>query len=70
MSVEFVELAARTSFSFLRGAAHPEQMVEHAHALGLAGLAVCDRDGLYGMARAHVKARELSLPLHVGAELP
>jgi len=68
--VEFVELAARTSFSFLRGAAHPEQMVEHAHALGLAGLAVCDRDGLYGMARAHVKARELSLPLHVGAELP
>jgi len=68
--VEFVELAARTSFSFLRGAAHPEEMVERARVLGLAGLAVCDRDGLYGLARAHVKAGELSLPLHVGAELP
>jgi error-prone DNA polymerase len=68
--VEFVELAARTSFSFLRGAAHPEEMVERARALGLAGMGVCDRDGLYGLARAHVKAGELSLPLHVGAELP
>jgi error-prone DNA polymerase len=68
--VKFVELAARTSFSFLRGASHPEEMVERAQALGLEGLAVCDRDGLYGLARAHVKARELALPLHVGAELP
>jgi error-prone DNA polymerase len=68
--VKFVELAGRTSFSFLRGASHPEEMVEHAHAIGLDGLAVCDRDGLYGLARAHVKARELALPLHVGAEIP
>jgi error-prone DNA polymerase len=45
-------------------------MVERASELGLAGLAVCDRNGLYGLARAHVKARELSLPLHLGAELP
>jgi error-prone DNA polymerase len=68
--VKFVELAARTSFSFLRGASHPEEMIERAQALGLAGIGVCDRDGLYGMARAHVKARELSQPLHVGAEIP
>ena len=45
-------------------------MVERARAIGLAGLGVCDRDGLYGLARAHVKARELSLPLHIGTELP
>jgi error-prone DNA polymerase len=45
-------------------------MVERASELGLAGLGVCDRNGLYGLARAHVKARELSLPLHLGAELP
>jgi error-prone DNA polymerase len=68
--LKFVELAARTSFSFLRGASHPEEMVERAHAIGLGGIGVCDRDGLYGMARAHVKARELSQPLHVGAEIP
>jgi error-prone DNA polymerase len=68
--MKFVELAARTSFSFLRGASHPEEMVERAKAIGLEGLAICDRDGLYGLARAHVKARELALPLHLGAELP
>jgi error-prone DNA polymerase len=68
--VKFVELAARTSFSFSRGASQPEEMVERASQLGLAGLTVCDRNGLYGLARAHVKARELSLPLHLGAELP
>jgi error-prone DNA polymerase len=45
-------------------------MVERAGALGLAGLGVCDRDGIYGLARAHVKARELALPLHIGAEMP
>jgi len=45
-------------------------MVARALELGLGGLTVCDRDGLYGLARAHVKARELELPLHMGAELP
>jgi error-prone DNA polymerase len=68
--VKFVELGARTSFSFLRGASHPEEMVERAQAIGLGGLGVCDRDGFYGLARAHVKARELGLPFHVGAEIP
>jgi error-prone DNA polymerase len=68
--VKFVELAARTSFSFLRGASHPDEMIERAHAIGLDGVAVCDRDGLYGLARAHVKARELSQPFYVGAEVP
>jgi error-prone DNA polymerase len=68
--LKFVELGARTSFSFLRGASHPDEMVERAHALGLDGLGVCDRDGLYGLARAHVKARELGLAFHVGAEIP
>ena len=68
--MKFVELAARTSFSFLRGASHPDEMVERARAIGLDALTLCDRDGLYGLARAHVKARELGVPLHVGAELP
>jgi error-prone DNA polymerase len=45
-------------------------MIERAHAIGLDGVAVCDRDGLYGLARAHVKARELSQPFYVGAEVP
>ncbi len=65
----FSELLARSAFSFLRGASQPEEMVETAHALGLQSLALCDRDGLYGSVRAWIRARELGLTLHVGAEL-
>ncbi len=67
--VRFAELCARTCFSFLQGASHPEEMVERAHELGLASIALCDRDGLYGSARAHVAARKLDQPVIVGAEL-
>jgi error-prone DNA polymerase len=66
----FVELAARSSFSFLRGASHPEEMIDHAQAIGLAGLTLCDRDGLYGAARAHARAKEIGQAFHLGAELP
>jgi error-prone DNA polymerase len=66
----FVELSARSSFSFLRGASHPEEMIEQARALGLSGITLCDRDGLYGAARAHAKAKEIGQALHLGAELP
>lgn len=66
----FAELLGRSCFSFLHGASQPEEMVEQAHSLGLAALALCDRDGLYGSVRAHVKARELSQRVIVGAELP
>ncbi len=69
-AVDFVELAARSSFSFLRGASHPEEMIDQAKALGLGGMALCDRDGLYGVARAHTRAREIEQRFHLGVELP
>lgn len=67
--VAFSELLARSCFSFLRGASHPEELVERSHQLGLAALALCDRNGLYGAPRAFLRARQLGLPLIVGAEL-
>jgi len=67
--VEFVELLARSSFSFLRGASHPEELVERAQELGLSAVALCDRDGLYGAPRAFVRGRELGQRVIVGAEL-
>ena len=67
--VRFAELCARTCFSFLQGASHPEEMVERAHELGLESIALCDRDGLYGSARAHVAARKVDQPVIVGAEM-
>jgi error-prone DNA polymerase len=54
----FVELAATTNFSFLRGASHPEEMVARAAELGLAGIGIADRNSLAGVVRAHTFARE------------
>jgi DNA polymerase-3 subunit alpha/error-prone DNA polymerase len=50
-SFDFVELLAKSNFSFLQGASHPSEMVEKARELGYAGLSLCDRDGFYGIVR-------------------
>lgn len=47
----YAELHAWSNFSFLRGASSPEAMIDRAASLGLAGLALTDRDGLYGSVR-------------------
>jgi error-prone DNA polymerase len=65
----FSELLGRSAFSFLRGASHPEELVDTAHSLGLASLGLCDRDGLYGCVRAWNQARQCGLDFHVGCEL-
>jgi DNA-directed DNA polymerase III PolC len=49
--VSYVELLARSNFSFLQGASHPEEMVLQAMQLGYRGLALCDLNGLYGIVR-------------------
>jgi len=59
----------KTNFSFLEGASHPHELVETAHRLGLPALAVTDRDGVYGLVRAHVRARELGVQLLLGSEV-
>ena len=41
----YVELHARSAFSFLRGASFPEQLAERAAELELPAMALCDRDG-------------------------
>ena len=67
--MEYAPLWCKSNYSFLEGASHPEELVEQAHALGLPGLALTDRDGVYGVVRAHVRARELGVHLICGAEL-
>ncbi|HMG54372.1 MAG TPA: error-prone DNA polymerase [Kofleriaceae bacterium] len=64
-----VPLWCKSNFSFLEGASHAEELVEEAHRLGVSSLALTDRDGVYGMVRAHVKARELGVHLVCGAQL-
>lgn len=65
----FVELLGRTSFSFREGASHPREMIATARAKGMDAIAICDRDGLYGLPRALEQARESGVRLIVGAEL-
>ncbi len=65
----YVPLWCKSNFSFLEGASHPEELIEQAHAFGLRSLALTDRDGVYGMVRAHVRAQELGIHLIVGTEV-
>jgi error-prone DNA polymerase len=69
MAPRYAELRCKSSFSFLRGASHPEELVACAVELELAGLALADVNGLYGVVRAHAEARRRGLPLIVGAEI-
>ncbi len=64
----YAELLCASNFSFLRGASHPEELVERAHALGYSALAVTDECSLAGVVRAHLRARQTGLPLLVGAQ--
>ena len=65
----YVELHARSAFSFLRGGSLPEHLADAAANAGLNGLALCDRNGLYGAPRLFSKRAELGIRPLVGAEL-
>jgi error-prone DNA polymerase len=65
----FAELAVTTNFSFLRGGSHPEELVREAARLGLAGIAVADRNTLAGIVRGHVAAKEAGFRYAVGCRL-
>ncbi|MFD1340834.1 error-prone DNA polymerase [Litorisediminicola beolgyonensis] len=54
-----VELSITTNFTFLTGAAHPEEMVERAALLGIEALAVADVNSVAGIVRAWTQAREI-----------
>lgn len=65
----YVPLFCKSNFSFSEGASHPEELVETSHDLGLEALALTDRDGLYGVVEAHLKARKLGVHLIIGSEI-
>lgn len=57
MSSSYVELHCLSNFTFLRGASHPEELVEQALALGYSGLTITDECSLAGVVRAHLAVR-------------
>ena len=56
---EYAELHCASSFSFLRGASQPEELVERALALEYSGLAITDECSFAGSVRAHLALQEL-----------
>jgi len=65
---EYVELQCLSNFSFLRGASHPEELVERASQLGYAALALTDECSMAGVVRAHVAAKAQGLKLLIGSQ--
>src|SRR6185503_1696154 len=65
----YAELHCLSNFSFLRGASHPDELVQRAQALGYTALAITDECSLAGAVRAHLAAKEACLPLVIGSEM-
>lgn len=56
---KYAELCVTTNFTFLTGASHPEEMMSRAAKLGLAAVAITDRNSLAGVVRAYSALKEL-----------
>jgi error-prone DNA polymerase len=65
----YIELRCRSAFSFLAGAALPEDLIARAADLGYPALALGDRDGVYGAPRFHHAAKHAGLRALIGAEV-
>ncbi len=65
----YAELQVTSNFTFLRGAAHPQELVVTAAALGHHAIALTDRNSLAGVVRAHAAAKQVGIKLVVGARL-
>jgi error-prone DNA polymerase len=69
MPEPYVELHARSAFSFLQGASLPEDLVSAGHDLGIPAMALLDRDGVYGAPRFHLAAKKTGMRAHIGSEI-
>ena len=67
--VRYAELQVTSNFSFLRGASHPEELVEQAANLGHHAIAVTDVNSLAGIVRAHLAAAECGMRFITGCRL-
>lgn len=67
--MNYTELQVTSNFSFLRGASHPEELVEHAALLGYKSLGIADRNSLAGVVRAHAAAKKAGIRLIAGCRL-
>src|SRR3984893_18021148 len=66
---EYIELHARSAFSFLEGASVPEELIAACSELEMPSMALLDRDGMYGAPRFHLAAKKNGIKAHIGAEI-
>jgi error-prone DNA polymerase len=69
VSMRYVELHARSAFSFLEGASLPEALIATCEKRGMSAMALLDRHGVYGAARFHMAAAQHKIKAHIGAEV-
>src|SRR5580700_1851486 len=69
MTSVYIELHARSAFSFLEGSSVPEELIARAAALDFPALAILDRDNISGAARFHMAAKKAGIRAHIGAEV-
>src|SRR5215216_2533490 len=67
--MSYVELHARSAFSFLEGASLPEELIATGLELQMPAMALLDRDGVYGAPRFHLSAKRNGIKAHIGAEI-
>jgi len=65
----YIELHARSAFTFLEGASLPESLIHICAAKQMPAMALLDRDGVYGAPRFHMAAKQHKIKAHVGAEI-
>ncbi len=65
----YIELHARSAFSFLEGASVPEELVATCAQFGMPAIALLDTDGVYGAPRFHLAAGKAKIKAHIGAEI-
>ncbi|MFT3701334.1 MAG: error-prone DNA polymerase [Agriterribacter sp.] len=61
--MSYTELQVTSNFSFLRGASHPEELVEQAELYGYKAIAITDRNSLAGIVRAYAAAKKKTIRL-------
>ncbi len=61
--MSYIELQVTSNFSFLRGASHPDELMEQAAKLGYKAIAINDRNTFAGIVRAHVAAKKYAIRL-------
>lgn len=67
--MRYTELQVTSNFSFLRGASHPEELIERAASLGYSALAITDRNTVAGVVRAHAAAKKAGIRVIPGCRL-